>query len=269
MTHGFPRNALRISALLLALLAGCAVSPTVSNDAARAELAPTGKLRLAVNGNNPNYLNQPSQPPYAGVAVDIGNAVAKGLGVPLEIVVFSTNPALLAAARIGNVDAVLVGIEDSRRAYLDFSAPYATTPNSYLVPAGSGLMTIADVDREPVRVAVAEGTIQQTQLKATLRRASVLSAVNVTGGVKELAEGRADALAANRPTIEALAAKMPGYRVLPGSFYEVQYGMAVPKGRTAAAAYVDKVLRDMRASGAMADVLVRAKLDKSLTVPSN
>ena len=269
MTNRLVDNTIRIAALLsVVLLGSCAVSPTVSTEAARAELAPTGKVRLAVTGNNPNYLNLPTREPYSGVAVDIGNAVVKGLGVPLQIVVYPSTSALLADAGSGKWDAILVGIEDSRRAFLDYSSAYATTPNSYLVPAGSGLMTIADVDRAAVRVLVSQGTIQHTHLKSTLRQASLATTINVTEAAKELTAGRADALAANRPTVESLAARMPGYRVLPGSFYEVRYGVAVPKGRPAAAAYVDQVVREMRASGAMADVLKRANLT-ALSVPSD
>ena len=268
MRSALQNQAFRMAALLsLALLAGCAAAPTVSVEALRAELAPTGKMRVAVPGNNPNYLNMPAQEPYSGVAVDIGNSIAKRLGVPVQIVTYPSISALLADA--GKAwDATLIGIEDSRRAVLEYSRPYATTPNSYLVPTGSGLKTIADVDRRGVRVAVSDATIQHRYLKSALREASMVTTTNVGAGTKELVEGRADALAANRSTVEGLAAKMPGYRVLPGSFYEVEYGVGVPKGRKAAAAHVDEVVREMRAGGAMAEVLARAK-GASLALPPN
>ena len=77
MRSALQNQAFRMAALLsLALLAGCAAAPTVSVEALRAELAPTGKMRVAVPGNNPNYLNMPAQEPYSGVAVDIGNSIA-------------------------------------------------------------------------------------------------------------------------------------------------------------------------------------------------
>lgn len=255
------------AALALTMPVGCAVSPSVSTDAARAELAPTGKVRLAVAANNPNYLNLPTQEPYSGMAVDIGNALVKGLGVPLQIVLYPSTAALVADAGSGKWDATLLGIEDSRRAVVEYSSAYAATPNSYLVPAGSGLMTIADVDRAAVRVAVSQGTIQHMHLRSTLRHASLVTGANVGEATGALTAGRADALAANRTTVEDLAARIPGYRVLPGSIFEITYGVAVPKGRKAAAAHVDQVIREMRASGAIADSLARAKL-KTLTVPS-
>lgn len=254
-------------ALAAVVVAGCAMAPSVSLDAARSELAPTGKLRLAVTGNNPNYLNLPSQPPYSGVAVDIGNALAKELGVPLEIVVYASNPEVFANAG-KQWDVVLTGIEASRRAFLDYSVPYATAPNAYLVPAGSALMTVSDVDRKGVRVAASRGTIQHLDLQKALRQASLVTVENVaTAGVRELGEGRADVLAANRSTLETLAAKMPGYRVLPGSFSQFEYGVAVPKGRSAAAAYVNRVVQQMRASGALAESIRRANV-KNLDVPA-
>jgi polar amino acid transport system substrate-binding protein len=250
---------------LALLLAGCAMVPSASLDAARSELASTGKMRLAVP-ENPNYLNVPMQPPYSGVAVDIGNAIAKDLGVAVEIVAYPTLPALLADAG-SKWDVTLIGIEASRRAVVDYSVPYAITPNSYLVPAGSALMTIPDVDRAGVRVAVSRGTIQHMHLQGALRQASVVSTDTTTTAARDLTEGRADALAANRSTVEDLASRMPGYRVLPGSFYEVQYAAGVPKGRSAAAAHVNRVIEQMRANGAIAAALAKANL-KTLTVPS-
>jgi len=260
-------NALRIAAAaLLTALAGCATTPSI--EAARSELAPTGKIRLAIPGNNPNYLNQPAQPPYSGVAVDIGNALSKRVGAPLEIVTYKSLTELLADATTGKWDAVLIGIEDSRRAIMEFSPPYAVTQNSYLVPPGSALMTITDVDRGGVRVAATQNTMQHNYLKANLKNATLVSAPNVTGSTDVLKAGKADAVAANRPTVESLAKTMPGYRVVPGSFMDVGYGLAVPKGRSAAAAVAGQLIRDMRANGEIAAMLARHKIT-GLAIPAN
>jgi polar amino acid transport system substrate-binding protein len=260
----------RIAAVLFATaLAGCATMETSVDPArARSELAPTGKIRLAVITNNPNYLNQPMQQPYSGIAVDIGNALSKRIGAPMELVMYRTIGAILADAPAGKWDATLIGIEDSRRAVLEYSVAYAVTPNSYMVPAGSALMTIPAVDRGGVRIAASKGTIQHAHLKANLKSATVVDTATVTASVAELKDGRVDAIAANRPTLEDLAAKMPGYRVLPGSFMDVQYGMAVPKGRSAAAAQVDRLIREMRANGEIAAAIARANV-KGLAVPPN
>jgi polar amino acid transport system substrate-binding protein len=241
-------------------------APTL--EAARAELAPTGKIRLAIPAYNPNYLSQPAQAPYSGVAVDIANALSKKVGIGYELVQYQTNAEMITDASTGKWDVALTGIEESRRAVIDFSSAYAVTPNSYLVPAGSALMTFADIDKADVRVGAAANTMQYNHLKASLRNAKLVSGTNVTALATELKEGRADAVAANRPMAEALAKSMPGYRVLPGSFMDVAYGVAVPKGRSAAAAVVDELVREMRARGVLAATLARAKVS-GLAVPAN
>lgn len=257
---------LRIAAALLFMALGGCATQMAAGDAARSELAPTGKIRLAVPANNPNYLNLPSaQPPYSGVAVDIGNALSKRVGAPLEIVPYQSFAALLADATTGKWDAALLGIEESRRATMEFSPPYAVTQNSYLVPAGSALMTIADVDRKGVRVAAVPKTMQHNHLQATLRNATL---VGLTSLGEALKAGQADVVATNRPSAEALAKSMPGYRVVPGSFMDIGYGLAVPKGRSAAAAVAEKLIRDMRDSGEITAMLVRHKIS-GLTAPAN
>ena len=260
-------KALRVAtAVWLMLLAGCATLEG-NVDAARSELAPTGKMRVAVVSNNPNYLKQPASPPYEGIAVDIGNAISRKVGVPMELVVYPNQTALLADATTGKWDVILTGIEESRRAYIDYSPAYAVTQNTFLVPAGSALMTIPDVDRKGIRVAASQNTMQLNHLQKTLRQATLVPVQTVAASTSELQAGRVEALAANRPTIERLASQMPGYRARPGSFMDVEYGVGVPKGRRAAAAQVAAVVQEMRASGAMAEVLKRAGV-QGLNVPS-
>jgi polar amino acid transport system substrate-binding protein len=255
----------RIAAVILfASIAGCATTDGPL-DAVRSELAPTGKLRLTVP-SNANYVNPPMTPPYSGIAVDIGNAMAKGLGVPLEVRLLETIPAILDEVKAGKCDMILVGIEDSRRAIVDYTSAYAVTQNSYLVPAGSALMTIRDVDRGGVRVAASKGTIQHRHLETTLKNASIVSTTTVGAATADLAQGKADAVAANRTMVEEFAARMPGYRVLPGSFMEIAYGAGVAKGRSAGQAYADKVIREMRANGEIARSIARHNL-KALTLP--
>ena len=246
------------AATLTFLLAGCATAPAPSATA-RAELAGTGKVRVALI-NVGNYINQPQTAPLTGVGVDIGKAIADRVGAPFEPVVYTPITELLADARSGKWDVAILGFDPSRTADFEFTRAYAFTENSYLVAAGSGLMTIADVDRKGVKVSVSGRTAQSNYLKANFKQAEVKDVPNNAAGTEELAAGKVQAFAANRTTLEEVAAKMPGYRVIPGSFSEVRYVVGVPKGRTAAAAYADEVVRDLIASGAIAESVARAKL---------
>jgi len=235
-------------------------APPAPSAEAKAQLVSGGKVRVALI-NVANFVAQPASKPPAGMGVDIGKMIAERAGAAFEPIVYDSVAALLADARSGKYDVALLGSDPAREKDFEFTKPFAFVQNSYMVPAGSALMTIPDVDGKGVKVAVGENSVQHNVLKAKLKQAEVLGFKGLPEvGVKEVADGKANAFAANRGTLEEIAAKMPGYRIIPGSFSDITYNVGVPKGRTAAAAYLDEVVRDMVASGAIADSIGRAKL---------
>jgi polar amino acid transport system substrate-binding protein len=254
------------AALLAVALPAGAQSPPVPSAAAKAQLAPNGKLRFAFTVSNPNYATQPAGEKLSGIGIDIGEALAKRLGVPLEVVRYTATAENVADAKSGKWDVAILGIEASRKASMDFTSPYAVTKNSYVVPAGSALKTIPDVDRKGVKVAVSANTAQHVYLKDALKSAALVPVANNLASTEELKAGRVDAVAANQNTLEAIVERMPGYRVIPGSYSDVQYSLAVPKGREAGAAFLDAFVKHLRSSGAIQKSLDQHKL-KGVTVP--
>ncbi|MGH8674468.1 MAG: transporter substrate-binding domain-containing protein, partial [Burkholderiales bacterium] len=233
-----------LAALFLSIgVAGCALSPSAPSAAARAELASTGSVRVALI-DVANFVTQPAANPRTGMGVDIGKGIAARVGAPFQPIVYPNVAGLLADARSGKWDVALLGSDPSRNADFEFTRAFALVQNSYLVPPGSGLMTIGDVDRKGVKVVVADRSAQHNFLKANLKQAEV-SSVPSTPEATQAFAASGDAYAANRMSLEGLAAKMPGYRIIPGSFMDVRYSIGVPKGRTAAAAYLDDFVRDM------------------------
>ena len=237
-------------------LSACAVMQSGAPPAAKAELVSAGKVRVALI-NVANFVAQPATSPPTGMGVDLGKEIAARVGAPFEPIVYPAVGALLADARSGKWDVALLGIDPARGADFEFTRPYALVQNTYLVPKGSALTTIADVDRKGVKVVVAARSAQHNYLKATLKQAELGT---YEGDAAQALAGKFEALAANRGTLEELAASNPGYRVIPGSFSDVKYGVGVPKGRLAAASYLDGVIADMLASGAIAEEIARAKL---------
>ena len=250
-------NRRHVFASLFAIaLASCATAWVPS--AVLEELCPTETVRVGII-DNPNFITTRS-PELSGVGIELGKGLAKRIGAPFVPVVYPTAAALLADARSGKYDVAILGIEESRRANYEFTRPYALTQNTYLVPAGSGLMTIPDVDRAGVKVLVSDRTVQHNFLKANLKQAEVRGTDNTDQALAQLKAGGAHVFAGNRTTLEDLAASMPGARVISGSFSDVQYAFGVPKGRMAAASYVDEYVREAMASGTVADAIARAKL---------
>ena len=125
--------------------------------AIRSELAPSGKLRVGLNhGNFLLVTPGSSATDPKGVASDIARELGRRVGVPVEFIKFDTAGKLGDGVKTGAWDVAFLGNEPQRAAEIAFSAAYLEIPSTYLVPAGSPIRSIAEVDREGVRIAVAE-----------------------------------------------------------------------------------------------------------------
>src|SRR5438552_5701658 len=148
------------------LLSSCATAPEVS-PAARSELAPTGKLRVGINLQNFLLVNKErTDGQYSGIAVDLGRELGRRLGVPVELVPFDTAGKLADAVKSGAWDVAFLGNEPTRASEIAFSAAYLEIEAGYLVPVGSPIRTIEDVDREGVRVAVSAKSAYDLYLRS-------------------------------------------------------------------------------------------------------
>ena len=156
------------------------------------ELAPTGKLRAAINYGNP-VLAQPDaatgQP--RGVSVDLARELGVRLGVPVELVTFDAAGKVFDALGSGAWDVAFIAIDPARSAEIDFTAPYVVIEGTYLVPVNSPLRSIADVDREGVRIAVGNKSAYDLYLSRTLKRAHARPHADFAGGRRAVREGEA------------------------------------------------------------------------------
>src|SRR6267378_7719780 len=147
-----------------------AVSP-----AAKSELAPTGKLRVGINyGNFLLVQKNEASGEYTGIAVDLGHELGRRLGSAVEIVPFATAGKLADAVKAGAWDVAFLGNEPQRAGDIAFSPAYLEIEAGYLVPAGSTIRAMAEVDREGVRIAVAAKSAYDLYLSRSLKRAQLV-----------------------------------------------------------------------------------------------
>jgi len=249
------------AAALVMAVAGCTVMQGDIDPDTRAALAPTGKLRVAFLAAPIYATKDPATGELKGVAVDLGRELAQRLGVPFEPVPHSGVPAIIAGAKAGSWDVVLMGINAERAAVMDFSAPYMEVEQGYLVRAGAPIASAADVDRPGIRVGVIEKAGADVLLSKELRNATLIRAKTVPELYALIAGEKADVIAATKSTLFAGAPKYPGSRVLDGRILVEPLGMAVPKGRpSTAAAYVRKFVEDAKAQGLVKSAIERAGL---------
>src|SRR6476619_4347488 len=128
---------------------GLAMTP-----AARADLAPTGKLRAAINyGNFILATKDRATGESRGVAIDLAHEIARGLGAPVEIVAYDSVAVMGDAAPTGAWDIAFLGSDPAREKIMSFTAAYLELDATYLVPGASTLRNASEVDRTGVRVA--------------------------------------------------------------------------------------------------------------------
>lgn len=246
-------------AILGLLLNGCAGTPTGPTQAEKQALAPTGKLRAGMLANNPVHMEKdPVTGKARGVALDIGNELARRLGVPLEVVTHRTLPELINSAKTGQSDIIFVGIVPARAKIVDFSPAFAQVEMGYLVAKGSTISSIAEIDRPDVRIAVQQKGGADVLLTSTLKSATLVRVSTIADALELVRSGNADALAGIKTFLFPASDKVPGSRVLDGHIAIEKIGIGVPKGREPSAAYVRKFVEQAKAQG-----FVKATIEKA------
>jgi polar amino acid transport system substrate-binding protein len=199
------------------------------------------------------------------VGADLGQELARRLGVPFVPVAYPNGPAAVDGARAGQVDAVVLGVDPSRAAEFD-AVPYLGVDMTYLVPAASPIRTAADADRPGVRIAAPPGSVYQLTLERQLRAAELVG-LGRPDAFPAMEAGTLHAIAFEGPTLAADAAERPGFRVVDGRFGVVEHGVLLLKGRPAALAFVTEVVEQAKGSGLVQQAIERAGLQGVQVAP--
>jgi polar amino acid transport system substrate-binding protein len=225
------------------------MQPQISPDA-RAELAPGGKLRVGINHSN-FLIVTPGSPFGApkGIAPELALELGKRAGVPVEFVSFDAAGKLADAVKSAEVDVGFLGNEPQRADVIAFSPAYLELPVTYLVPAGSPIAKLEDVDRGGVRVAVSARSAYDLYLTRKLKHAQLVRAEGIPASAKLFVAEKLEALAGLKPGLMEEARKLPGSRLLDGQVTAVQQSIGAPKNRQAAAACLREFVEDVKRSG--------------------
>jgi polar amino acid transport system substrate-binding protein len=240
------------------LVLASSMSASQVSSTARAELAPTGKLRVGVNfGNVLLASKDPGSGAPRGIVVDLARELGRRLGVEVEFIAYDSAGRMADGAKAGAWDVAFLATDPGRAGEISFTDAYLEVEATYLVPAGSPLRTIADVDREGVRIAVSEKSAYDLFLSRELRRARLVRRPGVEPSTELFIKDKLEALAGLRPVLVTVADKLPGSRVLDGRFTAVQQAVGTPRGRNAAAEYLRAFVEDAKASGIVAAAIER------------
>jgi polar amino acid transport system substrate-binding protein len=264
-THGgFPMYQ-RFSLLAaLVLAASCATTevaraPAPSADVVKA-LAPTGKLRAAINYGNPVLAQKDAatgQP--KGVSVDLARELARRLGVPVEFVTYDAAGKVTAAAKSGVWDIGFVAIDPQRAQDIVFTGPYVNIEGGYMVKKDSPLKAIDEFDRKGMRIAVGNKSVYDLYLTRTIKNAELVRLPTSPGAMEALVPQNLDAAAGVKEAMSRYAAANPGLRMIPGRFMVIEQAMAIPRGPgEAGLGYVKAFVEEQKATGFVARGLERS-----------
>jgi polar amino acid transport system substrate-binding protein len=228
--------------------------------AARADLAPTGALRAAINyGNVILATRDQATGKSRGVAVDLAQEVARRLGVPVEIVAYDSVAVMGDAAPTGAWDVAFLGSDPKREALMSFTAAYLEIEATYLVRGDSPLRTAAEVDRAGVKVSAPARANYELFLGRNLHHAQLVSTAGADAAFELLVKGQVDALAGLTQALHDRLPQLPGTRIVTGRFMGVQQSIAVPRGRDAGLAFLRRIVEDAKASGLVARAIQRTR----------
>jgi polar amino acid transport system substrate-binding protein len=249
-------------------LASCASQPAVS-PSLRSEFAPSGTLRVGVNFGNPVIAQKdPAGGAPRGVGPSLARELARRLGVPVTYVTFDSAGRMADAVKRNEWDIAFLAVDPKRANEIDFSAPYVQIEGTYMVRRDSPLKTIADVDRDGVRVAVGDKSAYDLYLTRELKRAKIVRTPTSSGAVDMFLAQNLEAVAGVKNPLVDAAARDPSLRVMDGSFMVIGQASGVPRGRPNAAAYLRSFIEDAKASGFVAGALQESGAQATVAPPA-
>jgi len=251
------RSCLAALAILVAALSlpAAAQAPDLGKD-----FAPTGRLRVGVLMVS-YFAIEDVAGQLKGVVPDLAVELGRRLNVPIALERFANPADVIEGFRKGELDVTFIGITADRAAVFDFGPLVLDLQTTFLVPAGSAIKGIDEIDRAGTRVLVPARSAQEAHLKKIIGQATLVSVAveNPKPAVEKLAAGEADAFSHVVPMLVSAQRMLPGARILPGSYYNVPIAIGFAKDRDAAVAdYAKRFAEDVKTSGFVRESLARA-----------
>lgn len=245
------------------------VSAQKPSRVAIADLAPSGRLRAAINFGNPILATRdPATGEARGVSVDLARELGRRLNVPVELVTYTAAGKVVDGLKSNEWDVGYFAIDPVRAADTEFTGPYVVIEGAYMVRENSPIKSNDDVDRAGVRIVVGKGSAYDLYLSREIRNAKLERAPTSPAVTDMMIAQKFEVAAGVKQQLQADARRIPGLRLLDGRFMVINQAMAVPKGRIEGARYLAAFVEDMKASGFVADALKRHAIAGALVAPA-
>ena len=243
--------------VMVALLAGTTVAKGQQvPDPRVADLVRAGKLRIALFP--PEYTKDPVTGELrGGPFLEVARALAARLGVEAVPVEYPTPPKVVECLRAGTCDVGFTGIDRAEKEGLGHSSPFMQLEFTYLVPAGSSIRSVGDVDRAGVRIAAVNSHLSTVALVGVVKHATLVYAETPDPTFDLLRTGKADAMASIRSALLEYSPRLPGSRVLEDYYGVNRVTMAVGKNQIGRLSYISEFIEEAKASGVVQRAIER------------
>ena len=248
LNPSLPRTAVLVLGLSVAM------AMPAGADALRDEIAPTGRLRVAIAispAGGAFWSTRSEAGGYAGVPVALGREMAAQLGVPVEYVPHQNSGQIVDAVSKGSWDVTFLPKDPEREGRMSFGPIYEVTDATYIVKAGSPATDFATLDQPGVKVAAVNNTTTMRGAIAHLKHAKVTGYQTCDEIFALLKNGEVDAFALSRGQLNAMAKQIPGTRVLDETFKQTVTAVAVPPNHPLALAFAAKFMTEVSGNGVL------------------
>jgi polar amino acid transport system substrate-binding protein len=256
-----PSRRLFIVAFLVIAATGCSStsSGNVQPREFASELAPSGKLKIGYYLGSPtSMVKDPKTGEARGLTVELGQALAKRLGVEVEFKEYPRLAEVVEALKIAEVDFTVTNASPARALIVDFSPTVVSLELGYLVMPNSKVTRVSDVDRAGTVIGVSLGSSSQAALAKELKLAKIEAAPTLKVAGEWLVQSKVDAFATNKAILFELSGTVPNSRVLDGRWGLEHLAIGIPKKRDFAREYVNKFVEEMRQLGFVKEAATRA-----------
>jgi len=220
------------------------------------QLAPSGVLSAGVYlGNILLVTGQSSTGEPTGISPDICRAIAKRLGVEVNLIGFSTQVEVVEAVASGRCGISLLGSDPARAQKITFTPAYVELAATYLVPAHSPITEVSQVDQPGIRIASFYKSAYDLWLQRNLKHATLVHADSVKASNELFISEKLDALAGLKTGLVSVARDIPGSRILDGQFTGIQQAVAAQKSHLESIEFLNACVAEFIESGLVADLI--------------
>lgn len=245
----------------LLLVAGCGDSKKKSADYLQ-KIQDKGVLVVATSADYPPYefpVLEGGKNKIVGMDIDLAKAIAKGLGVKLEVKNMQFD-SVLASVQSGKADMGFAGfsITDEHKKSVDFSIPYYHSGQVALINKKDADKYQKLSDFGGKQVLVQQGSIQNEVAKKQLPKSQVITTDAVPNGVMQVQSGKVSAMILDLVVAKGYADSNANLATAKAKFQktgEEDNGAVLPKNSGKLKKEVDKIIKQQVASGKIDEYL--------------